>query len=568
MSIQIPIRGMWIASALFTATFAFLTLDPSLVRGQTDSIRFHCGTLVDPNPTYLYAPDPHFDHVTGEFKVYSCGGVFGDHIVLKRTRFFNAFANASWESVLKPSGRRGTFDRNHTCDPAVFEHEGKYYLAYGGIEDSLHPCDQVTRIGMAVSHDRGRTFQRLFGGAPIIKESKFHDGRPMRGIYGIGQPAVAKGPDGYFYMIYSEIFAPLSAQCASLPWAHNPDANRHLEPKLHLIRCAVPSFQTDLQEHVRTFAGHQFGGVSLGLAFNRGRQQLEVIVNGTLSETQARVRVVHLTLDGQIVSDTSNPSDHATVYTPGQGYGFGEGVGVITNSAGDIIPWSEGVGANRRMHLNFMGATFGPSRYGDHNRHITGPLTHARFTEKRGGTLTDFSRVGEQALIGDLDGDGKADRIVVDPLTFLWSWKLSSENFATRHMVQWGLPGLDTPIVVRDWNRDGKDELAVFRMGIWYILYSGEWPTANYAVVNWGLPGDKPFSADTNGDGHAELIVWRPSNGYWFINKRGSWPAVTYEAVQFGLNGDFPFVQDIDRNGRDDLIVWRVSSSRAYVRRR
>jgi len=216
------------------------------------------------------------------------------------------------------------------------------------------------------------------------------------------------------------------------------------------------------------------------------------------------------------------------------------------------------------MHLNFVGTTFG-------NRppnHITGPVMHTRFSEGPDGILTDFSYVGEQSLTGDLDGDHQDDVIVLDPQTFVWRYKLSGERFSTYHSVQWGLPWLDVPIVVPDWNGDGKDEIAVFRYGVWYILYSGVWPLADYATVYWGLPEDDPLVGDTTGDGKTELIVWRPSSGTWYINKQGSWPLVEYETQQWGLRNDSPMLADVDRNGRDDLVVWRLSESRSYVKHR
>jgi len=502
----------------------------------------------------MYAHDVLYDEKDGMFKMYSCAGVAGDYIILKRSSVYENLLHSQWETALKPTNRTKTFDHAHTCDPDVFEHEGKFYLAYGGLDESVPKCKRVTRIGMAVSNNRGKSFQRLFSGKPIISESNYHDGTKMQGVYGVGQPSVVKGPDGYFYMIYSEILTPIYPECNNLIWANS-------NVQLHLIRSPVPSFDPNLQEHLRTYEGHQIG-LSVDMAYNRGRQQLEVIVNA-VSQTNAHIRIVHLTLNGDIVSNSENLTDHATSYVANRGYRIGEGVSILTNTVGNIIPWSEGYGYKRRMHLNFIVTTCGPSRYG--YEHITGPVKYIRFTEGINGTLTDFSVVGDTGLIGDLDGDDYDDQVLVNTNTFDWRWKLSTEDYSKSHRVQHGLPG-DIPLIVKDWNNDGKDEISVFRNGTWYIYHIGV--RSSVDVINWGLDGDKPFSGDTNGDGKTELIVWRPSNGYWYINKRGSWPNAESETVQYGLKGDYPAVHDVDGNGKDDLIVWRLSDSKSYVKYR
>ena len=167
-----------------------------------------------------------------------------------------------------------------------------------------------------------------------------------------------------------------------------------------------------------------------------------------------------------------------------------------------------------------------------------------------------------------MDGDGVDDEILVDWRIFLWKWRLSSEAFSDIHTVQWGLPGKDVPMISRDRNIDGRDEIAVFRgsSGQFAILHDEiGWPNGNYEFVTWGLPGDIPFSGDTNQDGQSELIVWRPSNGTWYVLETGQWPNGDFRETQFGLPGDVPWLADTNNDGRLDFGVFRPSTGHVFV---
>lgn len=105
--------------------------------------------------------------------------------------------------------------------------------------------------------------------------------------------------------------------------------------------------------------------------------------------------------------------------------------------------------------------------------------------------------------------------------------------------------------MIADFDGDGKADITVFRPGTgeWFIRYSGLGYAAypGHGYFQWGLSGDKPMSLDLDGDGKAELIVYRPSSSNWYIRYSAQGYAVNTGnwQIPFGLSGDTPLPNPI-----------------------
>jgi hypothetical protein len=174
------------------------------------------------------------------------------------------------------------------------------------------------------------------------------------------------------------------------------------------------------------------------------------------------------------------------------------------------------------------------------------------FTPTSGGepvlTQAFGGRPGETTLIGDFDGDGRADLCTRFGTTFacdLRHYGALSDGTA----VSFGLDS-DIPLL-GDIDGDGKADLCVYRGGQFLCDTTRQGGVPN-VTISFGLPTDIPLLGDIDGDGKADPCVYRAGIFLCDTTHQGAAPNVS---IPFGQPGDQPALGDIDGDGKADPCV-------------
>lgn len=178
-----------------------------------------------------------------------------------------------------------------------------------------------------------------------------------------------------------------------------------------------------------------------------------------------------------------------------------------------------------------------------------------------------FPSLGDTPVIGDFDGDGKADPGIWRASQGVWIIPLSSSGYTSFIFTQWGQSG-DIP-VVGDFDGDGKADVGFYRDGLWGVLKSLQnFSFSSAQFFSWGAAGLAPVVADFDGDGKADIgyvappsggqsaaySILRSSTGYGF----GAGQPL-FVPAGFPSLGDTPVVGDYDGDGKADPGIWRAS---------
>jgi uncharacterized delta-60 repeat protein len=111
-----------------------------------------------------------------------------------------------------------------------------------------------------------------------------------------------------------------------------------------------------------------------------------------------------------------------------------------------------------------------------------------------------------------------------------------------------------------DFDGDGRADLSVFRPSTnrWYEFLSS---FNLVAEQTFGINGDLIAPADYDGDGKTDIGIYRASSGdWWYLSSLDG----GQKSVHWGQSGDIPRPSDFDGDGKADFIVFRPSNSTWY----
>ena len=113
-----------------------------------------------------------------------------------------------------------------------------------------------------------------------------------------------------------------------------------------------------------------------------------------------------------------------------------------------------------------------------------------------------------------------------------------------------------------DFDGDGRADVSVFRpaSGVWYQDRS----SAGFGATGWGVSTDTLAPADYDGDGKTDVAIWRANEGAFYV-LNSSDGTIRIEA--FGVAGDVVTVGDWDGDGKADLSTYREGPQSTFFYR-
>lgn len=171
-------------------------------------------------------------------------------------------------------------------------------------------------------------------------------------------------------------------------------------------------------------------------------------------------------------------------------------------------------------------------------------------TARTGGdaelTLPLLVSSGDTVLLGDVDGDGRADPCVRSGR----QWLCDTEHRGRRweRLEPFGRGGGGETPLLGDVNGDGKAEACLFDAGVFSCDTAHDGGAAEL-TVRFGQRGDRALLGDVDGEGRADLCVVRGGRFLCDTDHNGGEPEVS---ISFDPGRGTPLLGDFDGDGRAD----------------
>ncbi|MEJ7862862.1 MAG: VCBS repeat-containing protein [Pyrinomonadaceae bacterium] len=192
---------------------------------------------------------------------------------------------------------------------------------------------------------------------------------------------------------------------------------------------------------------------------------------------------------------------------------------------------------------------------GTSNNTVNVTLRSCRFSNNQ---LYDIGAFGARSTPASIGLPGTNNRVKIRLYGTL------VPNLVTADSIPETPGGLNSATVIRnsvvpsfDYDGDGRADLSVFRPSdrTWYLNRN----QGGFDAVQFGLATDKITPADFDGDGKTDIAVYRA--GTWYLRRS----QLGFLGIAFGDANDIPQPADFDGDGRAEIAVWRPSNGTWYV---
>jgi hypothetical protein len=246
------------------------------------------------------------------------------------------------------------------------------------------------------------------------------------------------------------------------------------------------------------------------------------------------------------VNNTATFPTHDLFDVPAQNASAINFSNVTSNSM--TVNWTNGDGDGRVLIMRVGGAP---------NKFPLDGTEYAAGMDLGDGNRVVYSGAGNSATVGNLNGNTNYQFRLYE-----YKKNANTGNYALYQLANPGSGSQNTPGTTAqttrfDFDGDGKADVSVFRptTGAWYLNQSQN----GFTGVSFGLNGDKIVPADYDGDGKTDLAVYR--SGTWYMQRS----TTGFTGVSFGAAADIPVPADISGDGLAELVVFRPSDGGWYV---